>query len=131
MAASITTQADLLTYGIISDNEIERLTDDRMRKNDWATLHEMAWTRVKAQLALRPQPVAEDDLDDTTELKRATIYMVLHYAYAKAAMPGNRAEAEEKRYWKLAIKELAEVQVTVDGDTVERESYRSFRALRA
>lgn len=131
MATSITTQADLVTYGDVTDNEIERLTTERMRANNWSREHQRAWSEVLRQLALRPTAIEEDDLGDTDELKRATIYMVLHYAYEQAELniPGSQGRAG--LYWDRAIRELSELELTLaSGGTAGRSSYGFRRAVR-
>ena len=129
MATSITTQADVLTYGLVTDNEIERLSTDRMRSENWSTLHARAWTKVLDLLALRPDAIEESDLDDTDELKPATIYVVLHYAYAQAEFMSDEDQKRASVYWDRAIAELNEVRLSVNGGTRDRSSY-SFRRAR-
>ena len=129
MATSITTQADVLTYGLISDNEIENLTTERMRANNWTTLHARAWTKILDLLALRSMPLTEDDIDDTDELVTATVYMVLHYAYSQAEGVGDINKERAQLYYDRSIKELQEVRLTIGGGTASRSSY-SFRRAR-
>lgn len=131
MATSITTQSDVLTYGLITDHEIDRLTTDRMRRENWQTLHERAWTKILDYLKLRPDEIEETDLDDTSELTVATVYMVLHYAYAQAEIMGDSDQQNSQLYWDRAMKELAEVRLTVSGSEVARSSYAWRRTARA
>jgi hypothetical protein len=102
-----------------------------MRKDNWASLHERAWTKVLDHLALRPAPIEESDLDDTSELTVATVYYVLYLAYEQAHMMGDAAQKAAERYYDKFIKEMAEVRLTVDGAEQPRSCYRFRRAARA
>ena len=86
MAASITTQADLLTYTSVSDNELGRISTDRMTKDNFARFHVLAWTAVKELLLARRPAIEEDDLDTPSQLAKCTCYMVLYKAYDSAEM---------------------------------------------
>ena len=130
MATSITTNADLLTYGLITDNEISRLSTERMASNQWSTMHARAWSKVLDKLALRASPLTESDLSDTDELKQATCFFVLFYAYSQAELTGNMSGDRAEVYWKRGEKELAEVRLTVAGGTADRDCYGLRRARR-
>jgi hypothetical protein len=130
VATSITTQADVLTYGLVTDNEISNLTTDRMEKEAWSTLHARAWTKILDLLALRTPTIEESDLSDTTELTVATVYMVMHYAYAQAEFMSDEMQARSDLYWKRAVAELEEARLTVNGSTAPRDSYAFKRARR-
>lgn len=120
----------MVTYGLIDDNTIERLTTDRMRKNNWLTLHQRAWSKVKAHLKL-PPTIEEADLDDTTELTVATVYMVLYLAYEQAAPVGGGMREQSGLYYRKAIKTMAEVRLTSGGVELPRRSYQFRRGARA
>jgi hypothetical protein len=130
VATSITTQADVLTYGLITDNEIHSLTTERMKSDNWATLHERAWTKVLDQLALRASPIEETDLSDTSELKPATVFVVLHYAYAQAEFMNDENQKRSELYWLRAMKELEEVRLSVTTGTASRGGFSYRRARR-
>lgn len=129
MAASITTQADVVEYGLITDNEIHRLSTERMRADNWLNLHERAWDWVLRMLELRASPLEESDLSaaDQTALKPAVVYMVLHYAYAQNLT--TEASARADLYQRRAIKELQEIKLE-DGDA-PTAAYDFMRARRA
>jgi hypothetical protein len=131
MAASITTQADVLTYAAISDNELNRLESDRMKKDNWAALHIKAWTLIKGMLAVMPVPLEETDLDDTDEFKPVTVEAVIYIAYQEAEFLSPE-DKKQKSYWfKKMRKTFAELTPTSGGATIARESYGSRRARRA
>jgi len=130
VATSITDQADVLTYGLVTDNEIHSLSTDRMKKDNWATLHNRAWTKILDMLWLRASPLEESDLSDTDELITATVYMVLHYAYAQAEFMNDENQKRSMLYWERAIKELQEVRLTVANGEVGRGSFDFRRARR-
>ena len=66
MASSITTQADLLVYTTVSDNELGRISTDRMNKDAFGRFHDLAWTSVKRLLLARKPPIEEADLTTPT-----------------------------------------------------------------
>ncbi|KKK94436.1 hypothetical protein LCGC14_2682860 [marine sediment metagenome] len=130
MASSITTQADLLIYTSVSDNELGRISTDRMGKDNFARFHTLAWTGVKQLLLARRPQIEEDDLDDADELKECVCYMVLYQAY-EAADPGDDSVAPRRKYWwKKMRRAFATVQLSVGGTTVGTEAYGSRRCLR-
>lgn len=130
MAASITTQAHLLTYAMMTDNEIKRLTTSRMESDNWADTHEKAWSLIKGMLLMRRPAVEEDDLDDTDELLEATTYAVIYCAYQQAVIISDE-DKKRKSYWYAKMrKTMAEVIITSDSAELGRESYGSRRALR-
>jgi len=130
VATSITTQADVLTYASITYNDLSRPTTDRMDKDNLAALHEKAWTLVKNKLLKRTPPIKEADLTTPAELTETTVYAVLCLAYEQAALSD-----EDKRYKKFWCrkyhKAFAEVELTVNGTPVGRESFSGRRSLRA
>ncbi len=130
MASSITTQADLLVYTTITDNELNRFSTDRMNKDNLTRFHVLAWTEVKKLLLARKPSIAEADLDDSDELKPCVCYMMLYQAY-ESADPGDDSIAPRRKYWwKKMRREFATVELTVDGVTLAPESYGSRRSLR-
>jgi len=130
MADSITTQADVLTYTTLTDNEIMRLQNGRMNSDNWEAMHIKAWTLVKGMLAMRKPAYEESDLTDSTELKKCTVYAVLYLAYNESKL--SDTDKQQARYWyRMLRKEFAEVELTVNGATVGRESFGSMRAYRA
>ena len=130
MATSITTQEDVIEYGLVTDNEIHSLSTERMKANNWATLHARAWTKILDMLWLRASPIEESDLSDTDELIPATVYMVLHYAYAQGEFMNDDNQSNAGRYWERAIKELQEVRITLAGGETTKGSYDFRRARR-
>ena len=129
MATSITTQADVLTFANVTDNELSRLETERMRKDNWASLHTQAWTRVKQMLGQRLPTVTESDLDDSTELKEATVYLVLYLAYCSPEL-GEQGEKRARYWWKRYRRTFAEVELTIGGSTWPAEDYSNMRSLR-
>jgi len=130
MAASITTQADLLTYAMLTDNEIERLSTARMKDDNWADTHEKAWSLIKGMLLMRRPPLEETDLDDTDELLEATTYATIYCAYQQAVILSDEDKARKNYWYKKMLKAMAEVILTSDSTELGRESYGSRRALR-
>lgn len=131
MASSITKQADLLTFTSVTDNELSRISTDRMNKDAFDRFHVLAWTGVKELLLARRPPIEEDDLDTPAELKQCTCFMVLYQAY-EAADPGDDSVAPRRKYWwKKMRRAFATKELTVNGATVAPESYGSRRSLRA
>ncbi len=130
MASSITTQADLLEFTSVTDNDLSNVSTDRMTKDNLARFHVLAWTGVKELLLARRPQIEEDDLDTPTQLKQCTCFMVLYQAY-EAADPGDDSMKGKKRYWwKKMRRAFATVELTVDGVTLAPESYGSRRSLR-
>jgi len=130
VASSITTQADLLTYTSATDNELSRLETERMRADNWASVHIRAWTEVKELLLARRPSIEEADLDDSSELEKCTCLMVLYQAYEEAELGTDEAKAR-KRYWfRKMRREFATRELTIDSVTVAPEAFGSRRALR-
>jgi len=130
VAASITTQADLLTYTSATDNEIGRLETERMRADNWAAVHTRAWTEVKELLLARRPSIEEADLDDTTELEKCTALMVLYQAYEEAELGTDDAKARKRFWFRKMRREFARVTITSGGMIVGPESFGSRRGLR-
>ena len=130
MADSITTQADVIANVVIPDNELFPLTTERMKADNWATMHKHAWTLVKSYLLARHPPVEEDDLDDVTELAPATCYAVIYLAYDAVEIAGDDGRKRRAYWFRKLRKALAQADITVDGVPLSRESYGSRRALR-
>lgn len=82
MAATITTDVDLMAAGYILAEDKERLTPGEFADGLWTVWHTEAWSEVKRQLAARRQPIAESDLKDPTELKPPVLRFVLYLAYS-------------------------------------------------
>ena len=131
MASSITTQADILTYTTIGDNELSRLETQRMEDDNWASMHTKAWTLIKEYLEDRRPSIAESDLDDTDELLQMTCYAVLYLAYQESQFI-SEDDAGRKKYWfKKMRKAVGRKKLTVNGATTSSESYLNRRSLRA
>ena len=131
MATSITTQADVLTYLTITDNEINRVSTERMEADNWAGVHGEAWSLVKSYLYDRKPRVEESDLDDPTELEYTTCCCVMYLAYQQAQLLSDE-DAKRKQYWfKKFRKALAQVVITSDSTELSQESYSGRRSLRA
>ncbi len=131
MAASITTQANVLSYCMVTDNEINRLSTERMEADNWADCHEKAWTLILSFLYDRRPSIEESDLDDTDELIPATAHAVVYIAYQQAVMLSDE-DKKRKAYWyKKMRKLLAQVVITSDSSELSQESYSGRRSLRA
>ena len=131
MATSITEQADILTYLTVTDNEIARVSTERMDADNWAGVHGEAWSLVKAYLYDRRPKVEETDLDDTDELKYTTCCCVMYLAYQQAQLLSDE-DSKRKKYWfKKFRKALAQVVITSDSTELSQESYAGRRSLRA
>jgi len=132
MVASITDQANLLTYTTVSDNELARLSTDRMTADSWARFHVVAWTMVKQYLADRRPTIAESDLDDTDELLETTCYAVLYLGYEEMELAGGSDQDKvKKRFWfRKFRKAFARVTLTVDGTDVAPECFANRRSYR-
>ena len=130
MATSITTQADVLTNAVIPDNEVARLTTERMQSDNWASIHAKAWTMILGYLAARHPSMEESDLDDTDELIPATCFAVMYLAYQAAQMLSEDDLGRKKYWFRKMRKALATVELTSDSTTLPRESFGSRRALR-
>jgi hypothetical protein len=131
VASSITTQADLLTYTTVTDNELSRLQTARMEATYWDRLHVIAWAEVKELLTDRRPSVAEDDLDTPSQLAKCTCLMVLYLAYDSAEV-GAEDSASRKRHWHGRMRrEFARVLLTVNGATLPSEAYSNRRSYRA
>ena len=127
---SITTNADLITNRIMSDAEIDRLQTSRMASTLWSVEHNEAWTMIKRHLANWPTPVTEDDLDDTSELDRASCYYVAYLAYKNG--PADEDKQEAKDFLARFRREMEEVELTVNGYSITRGAYAyRLRARRA
>ena len=120
MATSISTQADLKAAWLILPSEIERLTTTEMESDNWATVHEAAWTAVKTDLYMRRDKIQEDDLDDTSELLNATLYYVLHIAYRVSEIEDDVINS--KKWYRRYAKELGEIELSVSGGTTARSA---------
>jgi len=129
MASSITTQADLLTYTSIADNELGRISTDRMNKDAFKRFHELAWDAVKALLLARKPAITEAQLTTPTQLAKCTCLMVLYLAYDSAELNDDSVK-RRKTWWKRMRREFATKELTVDGETVAAEGYGSRRADR-
>lgn len=131
MAASITTQAHVLQYCMLTDNEIARLTTQRMDSDNWADVHEKAWSLVLAYLYDRRPRIEESDLDDTDELLETTAYAVVYSAYQQAVMLSEE-DKKRKAYWfKKFRKALAQVVITSNSSELSQEAFSGRRSLRA
>lgn len=132
MATSITTQEDVFDVAMISDNELSRLETERMKSDNWAKVHILAWTLVKKYLSARDVPLEETDLKHPDELKPATCFAVIYLAYQAAEILPDESLARKKYWFRRMRKELAMVDIThISGAVLPRESYSSRRALRA
>lgn len=128
MASSITTNADLLSHEVMIASEIERLTTPEARNSitsagasfPWRYRHEQAWSRVVRDLLMLPNPIAETDLSDPTQLTLATCFMVAALAYSH----GESAEDKHRQeYFKnLYDREMAEAALTLAGGDAQRAS---------
>ncbi len=130
MAASITTQADILIHTTIGDNELSRLTTARMESDNWLSMHTKAWTLIKDMLLDKRPFIEEDTLDTPTQLSKVTCYAVLYLAYQEAQIISDE-DSGRKQYWfRKMRKEFSRVKLTVDGVVIGRESYAGMRSLR-
>ena len=130
MASSITTQADVLTYTHLSDNEIGSLSTDRMAKDNWTRFHVLAWTLVKRWLAARRPSIEETDLDTPSELKEVTTLATVYYAFKAAEFMSEEHAARAKYWFKRARSAFAEVVITVAGAEQPKELFANRRMLR-
>lgn len=131
MADYITTNTDLLTYDVIPDGDIPRLGTARLDAQSpaWLDRHREAWKQTLQRLQAREPSIAEDDLDDPSELKRAVCYLVAHLAYRQqVGQPQDLARAD--MYYDLWEREVEEVRLTIQGSqrrsgSVWRRAYRA------
>jgi len=124
MADSITTNADIVAEYPIILAEMSRLETDEMRADEWAALHKAAWRRILRDLYRRADKLEETDLGDTSELKLAAIYYVLHLAYLANELEDEKLEAS--RWLEKYEKEMAEQALSVGGGgEVEGGGYRT------
>ena len=123
MAASITTNADLVTYEVLPDVEIRRLSTGRTESEDppWITRHKMAWRATLLRLKRRVPSLEEADLDDTDEIKLATCYHVAYLAYKWGPMEDDMKKAEY--HYHLWERELETIDITSGGETLEPGGY--------
>ena len=132
MATRITDNTDLVAYEILTDYDIDQLTTTTLAAESpvWETRHDRAWTKVKDHLALRPTPIEESDLSDTSELTYAACYYVAYLA-CKAGR-SDRHQEMAKEFYQLFEKEMAEVRPTLtDGSSARRGCYSHIRGARA
>lgn len=132
MADSITDQEDLITYAMVTDNEIRRLSQQRDDVTAWARYHIAAWRFVKEQwLALRG--IEEDDLYDSgSQFKEVCCYLALYFAYKAAENLTDEQAKRAKYWWHKARKTYAAVDTqNTAGVSYGRESFSSRRARRA
>lgn len=131
MAASITTQAHVLQYCMLTDNEIQRLTTARMGSDNWVDVHEKAWTLVLSYLFDRRPKVEEDDIDDTDVLIPATAHAAVYCGYQQAVLLSDEDKVRKEYWHKKFRKLLAQVVITVDSTELPQESFSGRRSLRA
>jgi len=120
MADSITDNTALLAAELITRSEFDRLNTYERDSDSWASVHKRAWTETKKDLLKRRDPIEESDLDDVSELEDAVLYKVLEIAYRTSDVDGDEVLA--KRWRNAYEREMREVQLTVSGETEEREA---------
>lgn len=82
MAATITTDADLMASGHLLGADKPRLTPKEWTDGAWTIWHTEAWSEIKRHLKNRAEPIEETDLVDSSELKPAAVRYVLYLAYS-------------------------------------------------
>jgi len=132
MADYITTNDDLLTYDVVPDGDLPRLGTARLEAESpaWKTRHSEAWQRTLLRLESRNPRITEDDLDDTTELKRAVCYYVAHLAYRMQAGSAQDLARADLMY-QLWEREVEEVRLTIDGQQTRSGGWSFMRQLRS
>lgn len=129
MADKITTTADLVTYKVMPEADIERLQDDRMRSNQWDLEHKRAWRQTLKRLKLRSDRIEETDLDDSAELKEIVCYHVAGQAYQFG--PTEEDQKTSKKLFADWARELEEIELSAFGGTLNPGSYQYQRVFRA
>ena len=132
MATSITDNTDIVALEVLTNYDIAQLTTTALEDEDpdWETRHKRAWTKVLDHLALRPTPITESDLSDTSELEYAACYYVAYLA-CKAGR-SDRHKEMAKEFYSMFEKEMAEVRPTLsDGSSARRGCYAHVRGARA
>ncbi len=131
MVASITTQAHVLQYAMLTDNEIQRMSTARMKADNWDDTHEKAWTLTLSYLFDRRPSIEEDDIDDTDVLIPTVAHAAVYCAYQQATLLSDEDKAQKKYWFKKFRRLLAQVVITSDSTELPQESYAGRRSLRA
>ncbi len=118
MADSITTDAELLDTGLITEILKTRLTpsewcDETGGAGPWDIWHREAWAEILRNYAARPDPITETDLASTDSLKPIALHYVLYLAYMVAGEM-DMAREFHKRYREL-INEIVPLISGTDG----------------
>jgi hypothetical protein len=128
VADSITTNADLVTYEVLPDVEIVRLSTARLNAEDppWATRHKLAWTKTLDRLGQRDPRIQENDIDDTSVLKYCVCCFVAYLAYRWA--PAGEDDMKRAEWWHAQwTRELEEVRIS---DTIPVGKFQFRRSYR-
>ncbi len=95
MALSITTDIDLPAGPYpIAQNELDRLTRDL--DGQTTTIHEAAWTRVLADLAIHS--IVESDLNDPDQFKTPATYYCFFLLYDRTGRMSEKAASWYGQY---------------------------------
>ena len=119
MVASISDNTDMVTYEVMADVDIERLTTTTNRADNWLSRHTMAWTETQALLRKRDPPILEADLDSTDPLIVACCHYVAYMALKWA--PSGQGDLDRAQWeYNQWIRSVEDAYLTVSGTERDR-----------